>query len=181
MTDVREPPVQQDGTATTEGAPLVTKKVEANVRATLVLGTPPAADSVQFDCIWRSSTDPVGIWHSGPIDLPPKSGVHKLEFTLDDMSGKNLEFYPTGDSAMWVDVAACPKSDPGNGKNNDQIHDKDVNPVTKKKLTLRDLNKDEPCLLHYALRFDGAPGTDPNTGAACPPYEYDPEIKNGGG
>jgi hypothetical protein len=172
MTDVREPSVQQDGTATTEGAPLVTKKIEANVRATLVLGTPPAADSVQFDCIWRSSDDPVGIWHSGPIDLPAKSREHKLEFTLNDMSGKNLEFCPTGDSAMWVDVDECPRSDPGNGKDNGQIRDKAVDAANKKKLTLRDLN-DVPCLLHYTLRFNGDDLTIP--------YEYDPDIKNGGG
>jgi hypothetical protein len=178
MTDVDELQVQQDGAVTN---PLETKKVEAKVQATVVLGTPTTADSVQFDCIWRSNADPAGVWHSGPIDLPPKSGKHKLEFTLDDMSGKNLEFYPTGATAMWVDVAACPRSDPGNGKDNGQIHNKDVDPVTKKKLTLTDLNEDEPCLLHYTLRFNGLPGIDPVTGASCPPYEYDPEIKNGGG
>jgi hypothetical protein len=178
MTDVDELQVQQDGAATN---PLETKKVEANVRATLVLGTPPAAASVQFDCIWRSSDDPAGVWHSGPIDLPPKSGLHKLEFTLDDMSGKNLKFYPTGDSAMWVDVDECPKSDPGNGKNNGQIEDKHVDAANKKKLTLKDRNDGPRCLLHYTLRFDGDPGMNPDTAASCPPYEYDPEIKNGGG
>ena len=159
--------------------PLLLKKIEANVRATLVLGTPPAPDTVSFDCIWRRDNDP--IWHSGPIDLPPKSGLHKLEFTLDDMSGRNLKFYPTEDSAMWVDVAACPKSDPGNGKNNNQIEDKALDPVNKKKLTLKDRNEGPKCILYYTLRFEGDPGVDPVTGAPCPPYEFDPEIKNGGG
>ena len=161
MTDVREQGrVQQN---------VESKRIDDDVRA-----TPGKGGGVDFDHQWRPSTG--GNWSNGPIDLPKGSGEHKLEFTLNDTSGKNLEFYGDAGSAMWVNVDSCPQT----GKAHDdkkQIHDKTV--ASKKKLTLKDVN-DEKCDLHYALRFKGDPWTDPATGKSYPPYEYDPEIKNGG-
>jgi len=161
MTDVREHvKVQQD-----DGP----KKIDVEVQA-----KPRKDGGVKFDHQWRPSDGDE--WFKGAIDLPKGSGEHKLEFTLDDTSGKNLEFYGDPGSAMWVNVDSCPQT----GKEHDdkkQIHDKTV--ASKKKLTLKDVN-DEKCDLHYALRFKGDAWTDPVTGTSYPPYEYDPEIKNGG-
>jgi len=127
--------------------------------------------SVHFDSWWQYDSDPNDLWQSGPIDLPNGPDHYRLVFDLDDKSGRHLKFYSDPEDAMYVQVGSCPS---GKGNGNNQIHFETVN-STKKKLTVKDVNRDPPCELHYMLRFDG------DKVGKCPPYEYDPEIKNGGG
>jgi hypothetical protein len=144
-------------------------KIEVDIRA-----TQGEDGSVEFQCMWRP--DSGSVWYSGPIDLPKGSGEHDLEITLDDRSGRDLQFYDKAGDAMWVNIGSCPeKGVPHADKG--QIRDKTV-VAGKKKLTLKDINE-EACRLLYALRFEGDHWTDP-AGKSYPPYEYDPEIKNGG-
>ena len=142
------------------------QKINVDVRASL-----RSNGTVRFDSWWRHEDDPNGVWRSGPIDLPNGPDHYRMEFDLDDKSGRDLEFYQNPADAMYVNVGSCPQG-PGNGGG--QI---DFETVTngKKKLTIKDVNQDPPCNLHYMLRFEGA------ANGACPPYEYDPEIRNGGG
>ena len=143
----------------------VVKKITVDVRAT----SAPNGE-VEFDCRWKNDGDPNG-WQSGPILLPHGPEHYRLVFDLDDKSGRKLEFYEKPAEAMYVKVGSCP-SEPGNGDR--QIDFEQVD-LSKKKLTIKDYNRDSPCSLHYMLRFDG----DPH--GVCPPYQYDPEIRNGGG
>lgn len=142
------------------------KKINVDVSATR------AADGdVQFDCRWKTEADPVGNWNSGPISLPNGSEHYRLVFDLDDKSGRGLQFYSNPAEAMYVQVGSCPTG-PGDG--NGQIVFEEVD-SHKKKLIIKDYNRGPPCTLHYMLRFEG------DAHGACPPYEYDPEIRNGGG
>jgi hypothetical protein len=55
-------------------------------------------------------------------------------------------------------------------------------PYDPDELCVDDLNSNEPAMLFkYALRFDGKAGHQVGKTASCPPYEYDPDFKNGGG
>lgn len=141
------------------------QNIEVDVRASL-----DENGGVSFDSLWRNKNGPNGVWHSGPIILPNGPDHYRMEFDLNDKSGQNLTFYPTPADAMYVQVGSCP-SGPGNGAG--QI---DFETVTngKKKLTIKDVNQAQ-CNLHYMLRFDG------KAGVGGPPYQYDPEIRNGGG
>ncbi len=128
-----------------------------------------ADGGVHFDTLWRNGTDPNGVWRCDPIDLPHGPDHYRLQFNLEDKSGRKLEFYGSPKDAMYVKVGACPTG-PGDGGGQINFEAVDAN---KKKLTIKDFNRDPPCTLHYMLRFEG----DPN--GTC--YQYDPEIKNGGG
>ncbi|MEO6113238.1 MAG: hypothetical protein ABIP07_02155 [Sphingomicrobium sp.] len=141
-------------------------KVQVDVRASL-----DDNGGVHFDSLWRHENDPNGVWKSGPIDLPNGPDHYRMEFDLDDKSGRSLKFYADPAVAMYVNVGSCPT---GSGNGGGQI---DFESVTtgNKKLTIKDYNRNPPCALHYMLRFTGA------ASGACPPYKYDPEIKNGGG
>jgi hypothetical protein len=142
------------------------KKIEVDIRATCELD-----GGVHFDSCWRNEDDPNGVWISGPVDLPYGPDHYRLVFDLDDRSGHGLEFYNDPDKAMYVQVGCCPT---GAGDGGGQITFEAVT-NGKKRLTVKDFNRDPPCDLHYMLRFDG------DKHGACPPYKYDPEIRNGGG
>lgn len=147
------------------------KQIEVEVRASL------AGDgSVQFDSQWRHGNEQQ--WRPSPIELPKDSGEHDIQFTLDDRTGRNLRFYDNASDAIWVNVGSCPRS--ANGSDQGQIHGKGVDQGNRKKLKMKDRNSGPACDLHYALRFDGDPWSDPQSNTHCPPYEYDPVIKNGG-
>lgn len=138
--------------------------------------------TVKFDSYWRHAGGKPGVWKSGIIDLPHGPEHYKLTFDLDDKSGRNLKFYGTDpthkepDQAMYcqVDPAPCPPPK-GNGAGQIEYLDVDVD-----QLTIKDFNRDPPCTLKYVLRFDGDPFVGPD-GKQYPPYEYDPELRNGGG
>ncbi len=142
------------------------KGIEVDVRASR-----NANGEVHFDTLWRNEADPKDVWRREPIDLPQGPDHYRMEFRLDDKSGHNLKFYGEPENAMYVQVGACP-SGPGNGGGQIDFEDVDAN---KKKLTIKDFNHDPPCSLYYMLRFDG------DRSGVCPPYQYDPEIRNGGG
>jgi len=141
------------------------RKIDVDVSATLA-----ANGDVKFDCQWKEDGSDKG-WQNGPIVLPRGPDQYRLVFDLDDKSGRKLKFYETPAEAMYVQVGSCPSA-PGDGGG--QIDFESVD-SKKKKLTIMDFNRDPPCTLHYMLRFDGEPH------GACPPYEHDPEISNGGG
>lgn len=152
-----------------------TKKVDIDIQAT------EADDgTVHFDCHWRHAGGKPGVWKSGKIDLPNGPEAYELEFKLHDKSGRNLKFYGTGtpkkpEDAMYVQVGGpCP---PAAGNGGGQIKFVDVD---DKELEVIDANRDPPCTLKYMLRFDGDPFTGPD-GTNYPPYQFDPEIRNGGG
>jgi len=144
----------------------VVKKINVDVRATSA-----ANGEVEFDCRWKKEWDPNDCWHGGPIVLPHGPEHYRLVFDLDDKSGCKLEFYDKPAEAIYVKVGSCP-SEPGNGDGRVNFEEVDSN---KKKLTIMDFNRDPPCTLHYMLRFDG------KKQGLHPPYEHDPEIRNGGG
>ena len=145
---------------------VVVKKINVDVRATC------AADGdVQFSCRWKTEADPVGDWNNGPISLPKGPEHYRLVFDLDDKSGRGLSFYKDPAEAMYVQLDSCPTG-PGDGCGQILFEEVDAH---RKKLIIKDYNRGPPCSLHYMLRFEG------ETHGACPPYEYDPEIINGGG
>jgi hypothetical protein len=137
---------------------------------------------VEFDSCWHGDADPAGVWHPSPVDLPKGSGEHLVEFSVDDQTGLDLEFYSNPNSSkkkyqsVWVQVDTCPQG--GNGPHHKQIREK----VRKsgQSLTFKDKN-DTQCDIHYNLRFKGKPGHQAdNPARPCPPYEYDPIIRNRG-
>lgn len=142
------------------------KRVQVDVRASF-----DDDGGVHFDSLWRHDNDPNGVWRSGPIDLPHGPDHYRMEFDLDDKSGRSLKFYPNPADAMYVNVGSCPT---GAGNGAGQIAFETVTNGNKK-LTIKDFNQGLPCVLSYMLRFNGAAS---GTG---PPYEYDPDIRNGGG
>lgn len=144
----------------------IVKKINIDVRATRA-----QTGDVKFDCRWKIENDSIGDWKSGPILLPRGPEHYRLVFDLDDKSGRKLLFYSDPAEALYVQVGSCPSA-PGNGGGQIDFETVDTN---KKKLTIKDYNRDPPCDLHYMLRFDG------DAYGACPPYEHDPEIRNGGG
>jgi hypothetical protein len=127
---------------------------------------------VDFVCLWQDASN---IWHSGPIVFPRNSGEHDIELKLDDRSGLNLVFESAATDAIWFNVDCCPTSASGDDKG--QIRDKQV-VAGRKKITLKNLNSGNPCVLHYALNFTGDSWTNPGSTQS---YAYDPEFRNRGG
>ena len=124
-------------------------------------------DDVLFTHAWKKQGDPKS--KQGKIEVPrgePKVPIH---FQLHDLTEPkvNLCFYDDACDSIWVDTADCP-TEAGTGG---QI---EYGPSGGNSLKVTDLNTVK-CTLHYALRFKGA------TTESGPPYEYDPEIRNGGG
>lgn len=135
--------------------------VNADVIATKV------GDKVEFDLEWRKEGDPSS--KKGPINIPERDPPTSINFHLRDETRLNLRFKSPATEAMWVDLNGCPPQQPGNGG---QIS---FNSTSPKLLRVTDANSGDPCTLYYMLRFDGDPA------ANGPPFEYDPEIRNGGG
>jgi len=153
------------------------KTIKVDVRA-----TENEDGTVQFDSVWRHTGGKPGVWKSGRIDLPHGPEHYEVTFDLDDKSGKNLKFYGVGagttpdqpDLAMYCQVdGTCP---PAMGNADGEIDYIDVDPG---KLTVMNFNH-KACILKYMLRFDGDAFVTPD-GKSYPPYEYDPDFRNGGG
>lgn len=128
---------------------------------------------VKFDHIWDLRGNPKN--KKGTIDIPPGQPSTEIKFTLiEDKTGLDLEFYSDPDDAMWVDLAPnCPNQPGGGGQITFQSS-------SKKVLRVDDANAGQPCDLKYALRFYGMSKTIDGRDYK-PPYEYDPDLKNGGG
>jgi len=117
----------------------------------------------------------------GMIDLPAGKTAYQLHFHLKDETDpkKDLTFIDPCSEAMWVTAGDdCPKC-AGNGAGQIQFN----HPPNQHQLIVDDLNSNVPeMIFKYALRFDGKAGEQPgNPPKQCPPYEYDPDFKNGGG
>ena len=133
---------------------------------------------VDFTHEWKFEDEPKQPAKAGRIDLPAGKVAYQLSFRLRDGTKKRLKFIDPCKEAMWVTVGTdCPKR-AGNGSGQIQfnyLYEQD-------ELTVDDLNSNEPAMLFkYALRFDGEPGEQVGKSTLCPPYEYDPDFKNGGG
>ena len=132
-----------------------------------------ARNEVAFSHTWGVRGKPKG--NSGKIDVAKGQPPTEIKFTLcDDQTGLDLEFYKDPDDAMWVDFAPdCPKQKGDAGQITFQSS-------SKKVLWVEDANSGPPCDLKYSLRFYGK---EKDIGGVTykPPYEYDPDLKNGGG
>jgi hypothetical protein len=124
-------------------------------------------DDVLFTHAWKRDGDPKR--NKGHIHVPKGESDVPIHFKLHDRTEPkvHLAFISNAADAMWVDLNDCPTC-AGNGG---QITFDSSAPSL---LKVTDANSGPECVLHYALRFDGDPLGD------CPPYEYDPEIRNGG-
>jgi len=121
---------------------------------------------VLFTHAWKHDGEPRR--KKGPIKVPKDAPATPIHFKLHDKTnGLNLTFKSPKEEAMWVDLNDCPTGK-GNGG---QI---DYDSVTNSVLKVTDANAGGACVLHFALWFDGDPSDD------GPPYQYDPEIRNGG-
>ena len=132
---------------------------------------------VDFHHKWKFENEPGDPSKKGRIDLPFGDTSYKLRFKLRDETGKELKFIDPCEQAMYVAVGTRCPSECGDGGQIDYRY-----PWTPHQLTVEDLNAGDECTLAFTLRFDGERGqqaSDP--GRQCPPYEYDPIIKNGGG
>lgn len=128
---------------------------------------------IQFDLTWRKEGDPNG--KKGPIVIEKGAPETPIHFHLHDDTGLKLSFKPEATEAMWVNTSGCPPQGPGNGGG--QIS---FDSSSNRLLKVSDGNSGAACTLYYMLRFDGDRHVDPD-GKSYPPYEYDPEIRNGGG
>ena len=152
-----------------------------NVQIDVLAEDDPQEDcGVRFSNEWRFQDSP-GQAHKGRIDLPARE-TYVLRFHLRDESSRNLKFSPPGVNAMWVTSGSdnAPPECPSNAGDGGQI--KFSGPQTgcsKNLLAVINANSGDPCLLKYALRFDGDPHKS-ESGQQYPPYVFDPEIKNGG-
>jgi hypothetical protein len=147
------------------------KAVVINVYAEKSEGGP-----VTFRHEWKFDGDP-GM-SKGTINVPPgtvNAPPTRMQFHLHDSTGLHLQFVNPTSDAMWVSLTKTCPDEAGDGGQISYNH-----PWNAKLLQVDDANQGPPCTLYYTLRFDGDPYTDPD-GKQHPPYEYDPDIKNGGG
>ena len=136
---------------------------------------------VEFSHKWKFEDEPPPPDSEGMIDLPAGKTAYQLHFHLKDNTDPkmDLSFIDQASEAMWVAVGGdCPTC-AGNGAGQILFNHE----PSKQTLVVDDLNSNVPAMkFKYALRFEGAKGQqagDPPK--QCPPYEYDPEFKNGGG
>ena len=143
-----------------------------------VIATRDWDKGVDFLLRWEYPKD---VWNSGPMVFATGDLDRKIEYDLVDQTGLGLAFEQQADDCIWVADGPCPTTKPQKGSDKDQIKDKDR--ASAKKLKLKNVN-DQPCNLHYALRFTGGSWSRPEgagTKTFNPPYEYDPEYRNSGG
>jgi hypothetical protein len=126
-----------------------------------------ADGEVFFAHSWRRVGAPKG--KKGRIEIDKGESQVPIMFHLHDKSGRHLAFLDVKDEPIWIDLNDCPT---GWNKGGGQISN--VKSSTKL-LSVVDANIGNGCILHYALRFTG------DASSEGPPYEYDPEIRNGGG
>lgn len=109
----------------------------------------------------------------GHIKIGEGQGDVPISFQLHNRTGLDLAFLPVDDGKQegpfWCAMHDCPTAW-GNGDG--QI--KSIEILPNDVLRVVDANSGEPCTLHYALRF-----REPKL--ASPTYEFDPDIRNGGG
>jgi hypothetical protein len=136
---------------------------------------------VEFSHRWKFEDEPPPPDPTGMIDLPAGKTAYQLHFHLRDNTDpeKNLSFIDPCSEAMWVAVGEDCPSCAGNGAGQILFN----HPPNQHQLIVDDLNSNVPAMkFKYALRFEGDKGEqagDPPK--QCPPYEYDPDFKNGGG
>jgi len=123
-------------------------------------------DDVLFTHAWRRHGDAKRL--KGQLKIPHGQGDVPVHFHLHDRTGLQLAFERAPSDAMWVSQTECPVR-AGNGG---QITFLNSSP---NQLIVEDDNSGDECVLHFALRFTG----DELAGNTT--YEYDPEIRNGGG
>jgi len=168
----------QDGNATMAGqaGPKMTDQCGEAVRSKPVVVNVRAwrdGGSVLFEHEWGFEHGPSH--GKGRIDIPARARNTPIRFNFTDETGLGLQFYRVPTSAMWVTRSAeCPTG-PGDGGQID-LANADVDANT---LKVVDANTGDECVLKYSLRFDGLPSSDGEK--HYPPYEYDPELRNGGG
>ena len=124
---------------------------------------------------WRFENGPSQ--GKGKIDVPRNAPETAMHFHLHDHTNLGLKFLDLSEDCMWISTGACPTHKMNQG-NQIVFRSKHSAP---RLLTVHDLNEGNECTLKFALSFDGLPGRqadDPSR--PCPPYRYDPEIKNGG-
>ena len=150
------------------------RKVDIHVRAYT-----EASGLVDFSQEWKFEDEP-GDPKPGRIDLPEGKVAYEFHFHLHDDTDpkKKLKFIDPCEEAMWVAVGTdCPRR-AGNGSGQIRFG----HPYNTHQLVVDDLNSNVPAMLFkYALRFDGEDGEQVGKSTLCPPYEYDPDFKNGGG
>lgn len=159
----------QAGPKTTDqyGEAFETRKVIVDVRAWLEGGV------VRFKHDWGFENGPSQ--GKGRIDVPEKAKDTPIRFNFTDDTGLGLQFYRVPTSAMWVTKSATCPTGPGDGGQFD-LANADSDSDT---LKVVDANTGDECIFKYSLRFDGRPSSDGQK--QYPPYEYDPELRNGGG
>jgi hypothetical protein len=124
---------------------------------------------------WRFENGPSQ--GKGKIDVPHKAPETPINFHLHDHTTLELKFLDESADCMWVSTGNCPTRKMNQGS---QIIFPDKK-AGQNLLKVRDRNEGDACTLKFALCFDGLAGRqteDPSR--PCPPYRYDPEIKNGG-
>jgi len=126
-----------------------------------------ADGEVFFAHSWRRVGAPKG--NKGRIEVAKGEADVPIRFHLHDKTTLHLRFLEGEDEPIWIDLNDCPTCW---GDGDGQIRDVSSTP---RLLTVVDTNSGDECILHFALRFTG------ETSDVGPPYEYDPEIRNGGG
>ena len=110
----------------------------------------------------------------GQIKIGKGQGDVPINFLLHDRTGKNLAFLDVDpgeeEGPFWCSRTSCPSRW---GSGGGQITS--IEKLSNTELKVIDANKGDARTLHYALRFTG---TQVGSG---PPYEFDPDIRNGGG
>ena len=130
----------------------------------------------------------VYFWHEWRFENGPSQGHSKIEvprgatdtpihFHLRDHTNYKLRFWDDSEECMWISPVRCPDQ-----KMNDCGQITFPDPKTSPKvLKVQDANSGGEMELNFALSFngiDGHPHDDPEKW--CPPYVYDPIIRNGG-
>jgi len=127
-------------------------------------------DDILFAQAWRAEGDSGS--RKGHIVIAKGEADVPIKFHLHDRTSLNLAFLPADEGKQegpfWCNTLDCPTSW---GDGDGQISGVDS---SKKLLKVVDANTGEPRTLHYALRFTG------DAIGSGPPYEFDPEIRNGG-
>jgi len=129
-------------------------------------------DDVLFAHAWNLEGGQVR--NKGRIKIGAGQGDVPINFVLHDNTKLGLAYLDVDDDGVegpfWCSQYACPIKW-GNGGG--QIIS--IEKLSDTKLKVVDANKGGPRTLHYVLRFNG------KAVGSGPPYEYDPDIRNGGG